>query len=109
MCQRYQWAMCSVTGEHLEFVEREVSQPGVQLGEVAGLDGVQCLGGGAEGQGLEVVVLRHLVLLQAVVHGRQAVVGRPLVHAHACGGRGAAKKGHDWKLSSKAVLIYYSR
>ena len=77
---------------YLELVEREVAQACVHPGEVAGLDGVQHLRGGAEGQGLEVVVLGQLVLLQAVVHRGQAVVGRPLVHAHPWGGRGSTRR-----------------
>ena len=81
-------------GVYLEVVEREVAQARVHPGEVAGLERVQHPQGGAERQGLEVVVFGELVLLQAVVHCGQAVVSRLLVHTHPWGGTGSTQ-GHD--------------
>ena len=93
----------STRGVYLELVEREVPKACVHPGEVAGLDGVHHLRGGAERQGLEVVVLGQLVLLQAVVYRSQAVVGSTLVHGHPWGGKGSTQGHHDGRKMEKQL------
>lgn len=63
---------------YLQLVQSEAAQAAVELGVVASL-GRLLQDGGTEGQALEVVVLRHLVLLQVVVDGGQPVVRRALI------------------------------
>lgn len=73
--QKYIWLL------YLQFVQSEIAQPAVHLGVVASLHGV-LQDGRAEGQGLEVVVLCHLILLQAVVDCSQPVVRCPLIQRY---------------------------
>lgn len=63
---------------HLQLVQSEVAQPAVELGVVASLGGL-LQDGGTKGQALEVVILRHLVLLEVVVDGGEPVVRRALI------------------------------
>lgn len=63
---------------YLQLVQSEVAQPAVELCVVASLGGL-LQDSRAEGQALEVVILRHLVLLQVVVDRGEPVVRRALV------------------------------
>ena len=74
-------AQKSIGPLYLQFVQGDISQSAVDLGVIVSLCGV-LQDGGAEGQGLEVVVFCHLILLQAVVDCGQSVVGCPLIHKH---------------------------
>lgn len=62
-------------------MQREIAQSAVDLGEVASLQRV-LHDRRTEGQGLEVVVFCHLILLHAVVDSSQAVICCPLIHGH---------------------------
>lgn len=66
---------------YLQLMQSEIAQSAVDLRVVASLSGV-LQDGRTEGQGLEVVVFCHLVLLQAVVDCSQPVVRCPLIHTH---------------------------
>lgn len=59
-------------------MQSEVAQPAIELGVVASFRGVLD-DGRTEGQGLEVVVFCHLILLQVVVDCGQPVVCCPLI------------------------------
>lgn len=66
---------------YLQVVQGEIAQSAVDLGVVACFHGV-LKNRRTEGQRLEVVVFRHLILMQAVVDPSQPVVGCPLIHRH---------------------------
>lgn len=59
-------------------MQSEVAQPAVELGVVASLSR-RLQDGRTEGQALEVVILRHLVLMEVVVDRGKPVVRRALI------------------------------
>lgn len=63
---------------YLQLVQSEIAQPAVELGVVTSLSRL-LQDGGTESQALEVVILRHFVLLEVIVDCGEPVICSALI------------------------------